>query len=198
MIKAVIFDLFGTLTNGKCNPEEEIIKTFNLKPDISDVEKLVCGTYFKNWDSYLDIIIKILDLPDTNKTKGILLDIFKNDFAKEEINSEMINQIKILKSEGIKLGLLSNIPNPLYDIIRKNNLEDYFDEILYSFNECLIKPDLNFFNLILFQLNVKPSEVIMVGNSLRSDIEPAKKLGLNTIHFKDVIQLKKELVSFFV
>lgn len=198
MIKAIIFDLFGTLTNGKGNPEKKIIKVFNLKHNYFYVVKFVCGTCFKDWDSYLGAIINGLNLPNTRETKKTLLNIFKQEFAKERINQEMVNQIKFLKSKKIKLGILSNIPNPIYDIIRKNNIQNYFDEILYSFNKGLIKPDPDFFDLMLSQLGVKCDETIMIGNSISSDIKPAKELGMNTIHFEDANQLKKELSSFSI
>ncbi len=92
--------------------------------------------------------------------------------------------------------ILSNIPSPEYDIIRQNNLQNYFDEIVYSFDKGLVKPNLKLFNLVLSKLDAKCNEIIMIEDSLESDVEPARKLRLNTIHFKNVTQLKEELASF--
>jgi putative hydrolase of the HAD superfamily len=198
MIKAIIFDLFNTLTTGKGHPEDVIIEKFNLKCNYAKVEKIVCGTLYKDQKSYLNTIIKELDLPNTEKTKKILLNIFKKDFSYKKINPEMIKLVKFLKTKKIKLAILSNILFPMYDIIQKNNLNKYFDEILYSYQYGLIKPNINFFKLALSKLNLKSDEVLMIGDSLNSDIKPAKLIGLNTIHFKNVEQLKTELLKFSI
>ncbi len=198
MIKAIIFDLFATLTSGECDTEKMIMKVFRLEYDYAYIEKFVCGTHFKDWDSYLNRIVQGLKLPDIEETRSTLLDIFKLDFAKERMNPDMVNIVKILRSKEIKIGILSNIANPEYDIIRKNNLQGLFDVILYSYDKGVVKPEFEFFNLMLSQLNSKSNETIMIGDSLRSDITPAKALGMHTIHFTNAAHLKKALTSFSI
>lgn len=47
------------------------------------------------------------------------------------------------------------------------------------------KPHLEFYREILDRCNCDPNESIMVGNRVKNDIIPAKKLGILTIHIKD-------------
>ena len=195
MIKAIIFDLFATLSHGGPNPEKDLITKFNLKQDYSFVEKCVCGTKFSNMDSYLDKIIEVLEL---SIEPWQLKDLFEKDIAKDKINQEMISLVEQIKIKNIKLGIISNIPNPLYDLIRQNNLQAMFDEIVYSYDFGITKPDHRLFEIMVSKLGVKPSEVVVVGDSLNNDINPAKELGMKTIHFKSVQQLKKELEIYGV
>jgi len=47
------------------------------------------------------------------------------------------------------------------------------------------KPHLQFYKEILDKCNCDPHESIMIGNRIKNDIIPAKKLGILTIHIKD-------------
>ncbi|MBN2094477.1 MAG: HAD-IA family hydrolase [Candidatus Aenigmarchaeota archaeon] len=198
MIKAIIFDLFGTLTCGGCDPEKEIIRVFALREDYNFVEKVVSGAKFGGMDAYLSNIINQLNLPDNPETRKALEDIFEQDVTKEKINPEMVALVKALKSKDLKLGLLSDMPNPIYDLVGKANLCALFDEILYSYSTGLSKPDLRFFGMMVSKLGVKNEEIIMVGDSLRRDISPARELGMKPILFQSADQLRKELASFSI
>jgi hypothetical protein len=71
-MKAVIFDLFGTLTTGNANPEARIIETYNLSADESFVEKLISGTKFTDKESHIKKIINGLGLEySSNNMKNI-------------------------------------------------------------------------------------------------------------------------------
>ena len=46
---------------------------------------------------------------------------------------------------------------------------------------------------VLEESGVKPNEIIMIGDSLKSDIQPAKLLGFQTLHVKTVQETEKIL-----
>jgi FMN phosphatase YigB (HAD superfamily) len=52
-----------------------------------------------------------------------------------------------------------------------------------------IKPGVNGFKMILDRYHVKPSQTLMVGDSEVSDIEPARKLGMNTYKIMEIESL---------
>ena len=45
----------------------------------------------------------------------------------------------------------------------------------------LSKPDPEFYNFVLNSLNCEPDQILYVGDSIKLDIEPAQKLGINTL-----------------
>lgn len=180
-MKAVIFDLFGTLTYGRANPEAKIIESFNLDLSEALVEKFVCGTKFVDQKSYLREIVTGLGLEDIPATEEKISGILKQEIEKEKLKPGSEQILLSLKDQGYKLGLISNIPNPDYDIITRNNLRPYFDATIFSYEVGLLKPGKEIFELCLQELGSRPEEAVMVGDSLRSDIAGALGAGLGGI-----------------
>ena len=68
------------------------------------------------------------------------------------------------------------------------NLYKDFDEIVVSCDVGMRKPNPKIYKLILKKLKLKPSETIFIDNQ-KWNINPAKKLKMQTILFKDNKQL---------
>jgi putative hydrolase of the HAD superfamily len=84
-----------------------------------------------------------------------------------------------------RLGIVSNAQEAftmpelgLYDLSR------YFESIVLSSQVGVKKPNSRIFARALSNLNVKPSEVAMVGNSMEADMMGASKLGMRTIYIQ--------------
>lgn len=60
-------------------------------------------------------------------------------------------------------------------------LDKFFTAFFTSKELNVEKPNKRFFQEILKRLNMKPHEVIMVGNDYNKDIKPAKTIGMSTI-----------------
>ncbi|MBC2580476.1 HAD family hydrolase [Clostridium sp. DJ247] len=65
--------------------------------------------------------------------------------------------------------------------LKRVELDGYFTAFFTSKELGVEKPSIKFFQEILKRLNVKPNEVIMVGNDYIKDIKPAKTVGMATI-----------------
>jgi len=61
------------------------------------------------------------------------------------------------------------------------NLSKYFDYCALSFRLGLVKPDSKFFQAVRKKFKVKNNECLIVSDSLKNDILPAKKLGWQTL-----------------
>ena len=68
----------------------------------------------------------------------------------------------------------------------------WFKAILVSGIEKMKKPDREIFELMLTRYQIKASETVFIDDSLRN-IEGAKAVGLQTIHFQSSNQLAEEL-----
>jgi FMN phosphatase YigB (HAD superfamily) len=180
-LKAVIFDLFGTLTNGLANPERDVINAFNLNKSTDFyhiVEQAICGTVYEDPTSYLDAVIKKLNLPKGDKTRRKLNIIIKNSLDGEFLRLESVEVLKEVDKKGLKLGLISDLPNPDYDIPAKYGFKSLFDAVTYSYETGILKPSSRVFKSTLERLGTEAHQTLMIGNSLTSDIFPAKQLGL--------------------
>lgn len=75
--------------------------------------------------------------------------------------------------------------------LKKSNLEKYFHHI-----EIMSEKRENDFKKLIKHLDVHPSEFVMVGNSLKSDILPVLKLGASAIHIPFHIIWKHEIIEY--
>jgi putative hydrolase of the HAD superfamily len=113
-----------------------------------------------------------------------LLEDLNNNFPKYCVGYDgMIEMLKSLKKEGIKLGIISNGRG----FYQKHKIEclgivDFFDDIVISGYVNLRKPDLEIFKLALNHLDSEAEKTVFVGDSVMADIIPAKELGMYTIH----------------
>ena len=184
MVEAIIFDLYGTLTNGQARPEDKIVAEFGLNssPDYYHfVENVVCGTRYKDEESYLTTLIEKFNLENSDQNRRRLKDIFARDLEGEIVRPETVFVLESLGKEGIKLGLISDLPNPAYDLPRKHGFKRYFVHVTYSYETGLLKPDHRPFVSTLNGVGTTTEETWMVGNSLKFDIVPARELGMRAL-----------------
>src|SRR6266571_1698563 len=66
-------------------------------------------------------------------------------------------------------------------VTEKERLARYFDLIVTSTETGIRKPDPGIFRYALYQLNIRPEEAIMVGDSERHDIQGGYIAGLRTV-----------------
>ena len=86
-----------------------------------------------------------------------------------------------MKNLGLKLALVSNAPPPSKVAIEKLGLTKFFDKIIFSCDVGFMKPDKEIFDYSVDALGIKPSEVLMIGDSLKKDVEGAINAGFDGI-----------------
>ena len=105
--------------------------------------------------------------------------------------------IKELKSMGYQVGVISNSSVFAIDELdKRTNLVDLIDYPIFSFNIGEVKPHPKIYKTMLKKSKVKPEEIIMVGDKIKDDVAPPRKLGMNATHYKNYRQLKKDFSGF--
>ncbi|MFQ6064168.1 MAG: HAD family hydrolase [Candidatus Bathyarchaeia archaeon] len=93
--------------------------------------------------------------------------------------SELLRYLKIM---GFKMGIVANIwGGGMNPVLRRLNMDRFFDTKVASIDIGFQKPDPRIFNLALKRLRLAPEQVIMVGDNPRTDIQAAKDLGIFSI-----------------
>lgn len=77
--------------------------------------------------------------------------------------------------------LVSNFYGNLQTTLREFNLIQYFQGVIESAETGFRKPDLQIFRIAIEKTGNKPEEVAVIGDSYKNDIEPAIRLGCQTI-----------------
>lgn len=157
IIKAVIFDLDGTITRPFLDFDlirNEMGLDKNAGPVLEAMEKMT--------PSQRSVAQQILDYHEKEAIEHSQL----NDFAKETLSS--------LRAAGIKIGILTrNTKDNVSAISRKHSL--YFDAAVGR-EDGPIKPDAFGVNYLCEKFGVKPQETLLVGDYL-FDLLCAKNAG---------------------
>ena len=66
--------------------------------------------------------------------------------------------------------------------INSLDIAKYFDGIIISSDEGVKKPDKEFFNILKDRYDVDFSKAIMIGNDAGSDVNGAKKVGMDAMY----------------
>ena len=190
MNKAIIFDYTGVLTKeGNIYHAGELLaEKYNCGRD--DFLRLMKENWKKARINDMSSKLFWKNLADYLKIDS---DLFRKDYLEFfKIDVKVLEFIKKLKT-NYKLGLLSNqLEDWLEEEIKKYNLDNVFDVIVASYQIKKAKPELEVYKGIAKKLKVYPSECIFV-DDLERNLIPARELGMNTILFKDLKQLKEEL-----
>jgi putative hydrolase of the HAD superfamily len=86
-----------------------------------------------------------------------------------------------LKTAGLKLGVISNFDTRIYSVMQSLDILSFFDAITTSSESGFCKPDREIFEAAVRSLNSEVSETLLVGDSLRDDVEAGTRAGLHGI-----------------
>jgi epoxide hydrolase-like predicted phosphatase len=113
---------------------------------------------------------------------------FQRDFfAGERFDIELAQFIHSLRSH-VKVGIISNAWSDARRVLdRKFNLGSYADDIIYSAEVKLAKPDARIFQLALERLGVRAEEAVFVDDVLEN-VQAAQSLGMKGVQFKSTEQ----------
>ena len=97
---------------------------------------------------------------------------------------EMLNFIKQLKENGIKVGILSNTVKPMSDIAIQRGLYDGFAPLILSSVVGSVKPELPIYQRALDELHLSANECVYI-DDLPKNLISANALGMITILASD-------------
>jgi putative hydrolase of the HAD superfamily len=185
-IKAVIFDMDNTLfdfVEAKIKACKAVVEYLGLK----DENELL--RYFLRFRHGFE---SKKNIADYLKDKEIYSDELYEDCCRiyDEVKIDNVKVYKGifdvlegLKKAGFKLAVVTDAENgDAMHRLHKTGLVDYFDVIISADMTGKRKPDPDSIALALEKLDVKPEEAVIVGDSLRRDIEAGKKLGMLTVY----------------
>ena len=220
MYNNYIFDLYGTLID--INTDENNLEFwYKLSLFYSFKGALYSSNELK--DSYEKLVkANLSSITNTKYPDFPLENIFSKLYIDKGINpsNELINDtahlfrilsikyiklydgvielLKLLQSKGKKIYLLSNAQRifTLYEM-RLLGIEQYFDDILFSADYKICKPDKNFYEILINKHNLDIKSSIMIGNDYICDIEGSSNVGLDSLYMHSNLspEIKTDLKS---
>ena len=98
-----------------------------------------------------------------------------------ELYPDVLPVVRALRTAGARLGVVSDWGSNLVDIIEALGLASELDFVLASGAVGLSKPDPAYFRLAASRVGVAPEEAVMVGDTVRADIEGARSTGMGAV-----------------
>jgi 2-haloacid dehalogenase len=108
---------------------------------------------------------------------------------------ETVKLLKELKEQGLRLYALTNWSHETFPVARRRfAFLDWFEGIVVSGEERLIKPDPAIFHQLLTRYDIAPAGAVYIDDSLRN-VSAAAGVGLHALRFVDAHQLRHDLFA---
>lgn len=202
IIKNIIFDWGGVITNIDFHRTIDAFKKYG----IDDYEKYYCKEYqaplFQDHEvgkiTPAEFRVKLrkiipVEITDDQLDKAwfaMLLDTPKR-------NLELLAQLKdkysiflLSNTNAIHVAMYDEIFNSKYNL--KGGFRYLFEKAYYSHEIGMRKPHKEIFEFVINDSGLDPSETVFIDDSIQN-INTAKKLGMQTIHFTN----KDSLIDVF-
>ncbi len=196
MIRAIAFDLDNTLIDFmkfKREASKAAAKAMvgaGLRKNILDVEGDIFKIYKTHGIEYQKTFATLLwDVYKIRKDWGEFEKIQqagivayrKNMFETLKPYVDVVPVLKKLKKHRLKLAIVTDAPrNKAWRRLYMTNLAPFFDVVVTKDDTGKTKPHEMPFKALLKKLELKPNQILFVGDDPVKDIPPAKKLGFIT------------------
>ena len=184
MIRAVIFDYNGVVKAISKYFFDDVESIFSLNAEEKEYAKKMTRDLFEqldkgllNEDNFWLKFSQHINKSMPVNVKELARKLFNEHF---ELYEEVVNMLKNLKTNGYVTAVLSDTFPYMADITRARNGYDYFDKVYLSCEVGFVKPQKEFYELVVKDLVVLSGECIFIDDN-EDNLLPAKKLGMKTV-----------------
>jgi len=207
VIKAVFFDLVGTLVYSKraVSFEDASNYLFDRGYDVSPQQFRASWLFvvfvdyprycFESWEVFIDRVLSRLGVEVDDETFRGLLGMFdEQEFALYPDSLEAVSGVKKL---GLKTAIVTTTP---YFMFYKSiePVRRYVDYIITGCEVGCDKSNPRMYLKALELVGVKPEECVVVGDDVQLDVHIPKKLGMYSILLDRRRSYKDEVVDVIV
>jgi len=193
-IEAVTFDVGGTLI--ECWPSvghiyAEVAARFghsHLSPTLLNRQFKTAWRQLKDfrhtrdqWSALVDATFQGVTQPPPSLT--FFPEIFKrfSEPGAWHIFDDVLPILQTLKDRGVKLGIISNWDDRLRPLLRKLELDSYFQAMVISCEIGLPKPSRLMFDSACNTLGSNPLNTLHIGDSREMDFDGARAAGMRAL-----------------
>lgn len=172
MIKLVIVDFDDTL----CLTEEatyQMESRIGLEMGIPLMDREIHKkTFGKPIDEIISIRIPGINVPEFMKRLELMIPEYINKGILDNVSDYNLKTLLNLKAKGKTIGMLTgrSLMELKHVLSKDNPLSDIFSLSQYKDNSKYQKPDPRVFDIFFSTFNVKPSEVLYIGDSINDGV----------------------------
>ena len=197
MYKAIFLDIDDTVFNFKKCSESALKETFsrlnleynkNVFESFSAIDERLWKQQKEEVLSVLDVLnIRFAELSETlglNYDSNLAKEHFGSLLGEQHIMEPGIEAVLKEISSDYKIYAASNgVLTMQKNRLQLSGLQEYFTDLYVSDDIGYAKPNINFFTESMDRAKLKPSEILMIGDSLVSDIAGARGAGIDSVWY---------------
>lgn len=190
MIKNIILDVGGIFFD---DSKQNIEKLLNKNCD--NIYKLAYGKGFKKCLlGEITVEEHINNLKGEKEFNDISYILRKENLVYSyPLMKTNFEYIKKLKNKGYKLFLLTNITEDSYNYINDLiNINKVFVGGIYSYQEGLVKPNHDIYNLLINRFNLNKDETVFFDDKVKN-VLAAKEVGIKSFVFNSIEDIENVL-----
>lgn len=190
MIRNIILDVGGILFDDSKSNIEKV-----LNKNCDSIYKVSYGGTFRECllgnITVQEHISNLVGSTDFEDIKYILSK--ENLSVTYPLVSENFEYIIELKKQGYRLYLLTNITEDTYQYVDSiMHIDSIFDGGIYSYQEHMIKPNSNIYELIIERFDLNKEETIFFDDREKNVIA-AQAVGINAVVFRTINDIKNNI-----
>lgn len=187
MVKAIFFDFWGTLVEqGIRSPTKEVqfilrLRNMPFSEFVLKFEEVFMTKKYESLQQGFEEVVTEFGLRIPPFVVDKLIGMWNKNALLSHLYEDTLDALNALKEE-YKLVLIANAdPFSINAVLDKYRLREYFTVISLSYETGLLKSNPDSFAQILKDLDLDAADVVMVGDSLESDMKSAEKAGIKGI-----------------
>lgn len=188
MIKNIVFDIGNVIAyidyeeaaNGLFTNEEDrkfVLDNVLRSPEWSKNSLIDMGYFSLN--EFISIICDRFNNEKDEVIKRFMYDHYDYFYMSEKV----LNLIKVLKSKGYNIYLLSNLNDAAFNIYKPTGLFDIVDGYVLSYKEHHVKPHKGIYKVLFERFNLNPEESIFIDDRL-DNCQTGESFGMKYINVK--------------
>jgi len=175
-ITHIVFDLYNTLVEIKA-PKQFFLKIYNRSKtkfglSLKEYMQLIMTQELSSIETQLG--------EEFSQLYTELEHLLSEELESTTLFTETEEVLACLKKD-YTICLLSNLAEPYAQPVKTLNLLSYFDYTFFSFKEGMVKPDPNLYLNATERIGALPTNILMVGDSYKSDFKGAQSVGWQAV-----------------
>lgn len=192
-MKAIIFDLWLTLGTKNTTTANTLKEHFNIKSEkyMREYEESIQLEDWSSDDEMARSFLSRFNIEQNEENIEFVKDLI-NEGIEKSAPYDWVPKLLEELHKNYKIGLLSNTTKSESSVIKKWGIDRFIDAQLFSWQLGELKPSTESFLAICKKLDVHPTEALFIDDS-EKNTSAARIIGIDSITFIDIDQLKKEM-----
>jgi len=194
VIKAVIFDLWETIGTKNIGISKTLREKFGIQKSPDFLQRYEQAIQLRKWKTLNDLAKSFLEefeVQGTAENIEFTTQVMRQGIEKATLYDGMKELLEKLHRR-YKLAILSNTTNFETEVLKRWDIEDIFDVIVFSWHIGSLKPAQENFKAVFSSLNVNAQDCLFIDDGDKN-VLAAKSYGLQAIKYQNIEQLKQEL-----